>query len=294
VVFYHQVGCGRSDRPDDLSVLSVEFFVEELANLRRELSLDEVHLYGISWGGMLDLAYLLTQPAGVRSVVLASAIPSIPLFEQEALRLVDGMPAPVRSVLRRAQPATGPARRGSEQVLPGLTDQQISAKGRQLAKLLPLFDNPVATRVAWVASWVPALRPTATQIADLAFTRRHLCRLDPWPQAVVDMMAASNPELYDVMWGPVECQPTGLLKDFDVTDQLHEIQVPALVISGVADEVTPVQSKLLADRLPDARWALFQHSSHTAIFEEPEHHWTVVHDFLDQVDTRLETTAPPQ
>ena len=291
-MFYDQVGCGHSDRPDDPSLWSVELFVEELANLRRELSLDEVHIYGISWGGMLALAYLLTQPAGVRSVVLASAIPSIPLFEQEAQRLVDGMPAPVRSVLRRARPAADHDRLGSGRVLPGLTDQEISAKGRQLARMLPLFDNPLATGVAWVGSWLPALRPTATQVAELAYTRRHICRLDPLPPAVVDMMAAGNPELYEVMWGPVESQATGLLRDFDVTDRLNEIQVPALVLSGVADEVTPVQSKLLADGLPDARWVLFQHSSHTAILEEPEHHWTVVHDFLDQVDARQDTATP--
>ena len=140
--------------------------------------------------------------------------------------------------------------------------------------MLPLFDNPLATGVAWFGSWLPALRPTATQVAELAFARRHICRLDPLPPAVVDMMAAANPELYKVMWGPVECQPTGLLRDFDVTDRLNEIQVPALVISGVADEVTPVQSKLLADGLPDARWVLFQHSSHSAMLEEPEHHWS--------------------
>jgi pimeloyl-ACP methyl ester carboxylesterase len=94
------------------------------------------------------------------------------------------------------------------------------------------------------------------------------------------------------MWGPVDSQITGLLKDFDVTDRLHEIQVPTLVLSGVADEVTPVQSKLLADGLPDARWVLFQHSTHMALLEEPEHHWTVVHDFLDQVDARQDTATP--
>jgi pimeloyl-ACP methyl ester carboxylesterase len=293
VVFYHQVGCGRSDRPDDPSLWSVEFFVDELANLRRELSLDDVHIYGISWGGMLALAYLLTQPAGVRGVVLASAIPSVPLFEQEARRLVDGMPAAVRGVLRRARPAPGSEHRGIGQVLPGLTEREIEAKGRQLAKMLPLFDNPLATGAAWFGSWLPALRPTATQIAELAYARRHICRLDPLPPAAVGMMAAANPELYEVMWGPVECQPTGLLKDFDVTDRLSEIRVPALVISGAADEVTPVQSKLLADRLPDARWVLFQHSSHSAILEEPDLHWSLVHDFLDQVDTRLSTATPP-
>ena len=294
VVFYHQVGCGRSDRPDDPSLWSVEFFVDELANLRRELSLDDVHIYGISWGGMLALAYLLTQPAGVRSVVLASAIPSVPLFEQEAQRLVDGMPAPVRGVLRRARPAPASHHRSSGQVHPGLTDQEIDANRRQLAKMLPLFDNTLATGAAWLGSWLPALRPTATQIAELAYVRRHICQLDPLPPAVVGMMAAANPQLYESMWGPVECQPTGLLKKFDVTDRLHEIQVPALVISGVADEVTPVQSKLLADRLPNASWVLFQHSSHTAILEEQELHWSVVHDFLDQVDPRRPATAAPQ
>lgn len=293
LVFYDQLGCGRSDRPDDPTVWSVDLFVEELANLRRELSLDEVHLYGISWGGMLALAYLLTQPAGVRSVVLASAIPSVPLFEQEARRLVDGMPAPVRSVLRRARPATGLARRGSGQILPGLTEQEITIKGRPLARLLPLLDTPLATGAAWLGSWVPGLRPTATQVAELAYARRHVCRLDPLPPALVGMMAAASPQPYEVMWGHVESQPTGLLKDFDVTDRLHEIHVPALVLSGVADEVTPVQAKLLADRLPDARWVLFQHSAHTAILEEPEQHWTVVHDFLDQNDARPDT-APPQ
>jgi pimeloyl-ACP methyl ester carboxylesterase len=292
LVFYDQVGCGHSDRPDDLSVLSVEFFVEELANLRRELSLDEVHIYGISWGGMLALAYLLTQPAGVRSAVLASAVPSVPLFQQEAHRLVDAMPAPVRSVLRRARPAADHDRLGSGRVHPGLTDQEITAKGRQLARMLPLLDNPLATGVAWVGSWLPRLRPTATEVAELAYARRHICRLDPLPPAVVDMMAAGSPELYKVMWGPVESQATGLLRDFDVTDRLNEIQVPALVLSGVADEVTPVQSKILVDGMPDARWVLFQHSTHAAILEEPEHHWTVVNDFLDQVDARQNTGTP--
>ncbi len=292
LVLYDQLGCGRSDRPDDPSVWSVELFVEELATLRRELSLDEVHIYGISWGGMLSLAYLLSQPSGVRSVVLASAIASVPLFEQEAQRLVDAMPAPVRSMLRRARPGTGSDRRGSAQARSGLTDQEIEAKGRQLARLVPLLDNPLATGIAWLGSWVPGLRPTATQVAELAYARRHVCRLDPLPRVLTDMAAAQNAQLHEVMWGPVESQATGVLRDFDVTDRLHEIQVPALVLSGVADEVTPVQSKLLADGMSDARWVLFQRSAHMALLEEPEYHWAVVHDFLDTVDARPDTAAP--
>src|SRR5579885_653361 len=53
VILYDQLGCGRSDQPDDTSLWRVERFVKELAIVRRELKLDRIHLLGQSWGGML-------------------------------------------------------------------------------------------------------------------------------------------------------------------------------------------------------------------------------------------------
>ena len=51
VIFYDQLGCGRSDRPGDLSLWNVDRFVEELAQVRSALNLDRLHLFGSSWGG---------------------------------------------------------------------------------------------------------------------------------------------------------------------------------------------------------------------------------------------------
>src|SRR3970040_1419292 len=51
VVFYDQLGCGRSDIPDDTSLWRVDRFVEEVAAVRSALSLDRIHLLGQSWGG---------------------------------------------------------------------------------------------------------------------------------------------------------------------------------------------------------------------------------------------------
>jgi proline iminopeptidase len=59
VIFYDQLGCGRSDRPDDLSLWTVDRFVEELAQVREALHLDRLHLFGSSWGGMLAMQYVL-------------------------------------------------------------------------------------------------------------------------------------------------------------------------------------------------------------------------------------------
>ena len=49
VIFYDQLGCGRSDRPGDLSLWNVDRFVEELAQVRSALNLDRLHLFGGSW-----------------------------------------------------------------------------------------------------------------------------------------------------------------------------------------------------------------------------------------------------
>ena len=55
VVRYDQLGCGRSDRPNDPSLWRVETFLDELAALRDALALDDIHLLGHSWGGMLGI-----------------------------------------------------------------------------------------------------------------------------------------------------------------------------------------------------------------------------------------------
>jgi proline-specific peptidase len=58
VIFYDQLGCGRSDRPDDASMWHIEHFVEEIDVLRQALRLHHVVLYGHSWGGWLAQEYL--------------------------------------------------------------------------------------------------------------------------------------------------------------------------------------------------------------------------------------------
>ena len=62
VIFYDQIGCGRSDHP--AGAMHVPAFVEEIDALREQLGLGAVHVLGQSWGGMLAMEYALTHPAG--------------------------------------------------------------------------------------------------------------------------------------------------------------------------------------------------------------------------------------
>jgi len=78
VIFYDQLGCGLSDRPDDESLWTLERFVEELDQVHLGLKLDRVHLLGQSWGTMLAVEYMLTrQPKGVKSLILSAPCLSV-------------------------------------------------------------------------------------------------------------------------------------------------------------------------------------------------------------------------
>ena len=99
VVFYDQLGCGKSDIPDNRALWTIERFADEVAEVRQILGLERCHILGQSWGGWLAIEYLLRQPDGVASAVLASTSASIPEFSAECARLIDELPEPHRTAL---------------------------------------------------------------------------------------------------------------------------------------------------------------------------------------------------
>jgi L-proline amide hydrolase len=124
------------------------------------------------------------------------------------------------------------------------------------------------------------------QEAMQVFYRRHVCRLDPWPEEVVRAFAEieADPTVYHTMNGPSEFHVIGVISGWDITDRLGEIDVPVLLASGRHDEATPRIVGEIHDRLPDSEWVLFEESSHMPHVEEPERFRATVEAFLDRVE----------
>jgi L-proline amide hydrolase len=124
------------------------------------------------------------------------------------------------------------------------------------------------------------------QAAVMQFYRRHVCRLETWPDEVVrsfDAMEA-DPTVYGTMNGPTEFTVVGTIADFDITDRLPEIEVPVLLVSGAHDEVRPHVVAAIHERLRHGERVLFEDSSHMPHIEEPERFLAVVEEFLERTE----------
>jgi proline-specific peptidase len=101
VIFYDQLGCGKSDQPNDVSLWHIERYVEEIEDIRKTLGLKRIHLYGQSWGGWVALEYALAKPEGLASVILGSTAASMRQFGEELDRLRAQLPTGLQETLRK-------------------------------------------------------------------------------------------------------------------------------------------------------------------------------------------------
>ena len=105
VVFYDQLGCGNSDRPEDPSLWTVGRFVEELHVLRNTLGLDRCHILGHSWGTMLGTDYYLAHPEGIVSLVQSSPCISIPRWVEDCNNYRKQLPTETQATMAKHEAA---------------------------------------------------------------------------------------------------------------------------------------------------------------------------------------------
>jgi proline iminopeptidase len=237
VIFYDQLGCGRSERPEDPGLWVAERFVRELAQVREWLGLRRFHLFGHSWGSMLAADYALTRPLGLASLILASPPLSMSRWIADLTEYRKALPRQVQEILDRHEAA-------------GTTDSEEYAEG------------------------------------VMAFYRRHLCRLDPWPECLERALEGAGMNVYNHMWGPSEFYVTGNLRGYERAERLGEIDIPTLFTCGRYDEATPEATAWYRGLVPGAEMAVFDHSAHMPHLEETGPYLELVGEFLERAERR--------
>jgi proline iminopeptidase len=102
----------------------------------------------------------------------------------------------------------------------------------------------------------------------MVYYKKFLCRLEEWPAEMTYSLAHVSKPVYGTMNGPNEFTIIGNIRYWDVTDKLHTIHVPTLVLGGRFDEVSPVVAREIHSHIRGSELTIFPNSSHTAFWEE--------------------------
>jgi proline iminopeptidase len=101
VVFFDQLGCGKSEFPKNIALYTIERGVEEVEAVRKTLHLGRVHLMGHSYGGLLALAYALKYQKHLKSLITTGGFASVPLLMKETDKMRNRLPGKIRAVLSK-------------------------------------------------------------------------------------------------------------------------------------------------------------------------------------------------
>lgn len=239
VVFYDQLGCGKSDRPTDSSLWNIERFVQELQSLREHLKLEKFHIMGQSWGSVLACEYYFSHPEGVKSLILSGPALSMDFFQRDARSLLEYLPKKLRDAVETCEKSG---------------NYNCKEYEEAVSKFYKLF----------------------------------VCRLDPWPECLNETLKGTGREVYEYMWGPSEFTATGILRSYDCTSRLGEIEIPVLLTCGQYDEVTPQTTIFYQSKIPGAEVVIFEGASHEHHLEKPQEYTAVLRRFFRRVQASEE------
>ena len=125
---------------------------------------------------------------------------------------------------------------------------------------------------------------TYLELIDKEFYRKHICRLETWPEEVNVSFARLNYKLYDLMQGPSEFKVGGRLIDWDITDRLGEIAVPTLMVGATHDTMDPVAMARQATLVQHGRAHICTEGSHLALWDDADSFFRGVGGFIGDVD----------
>lgn len=104
LISYDQIGCGRSYVEGHTDWWNLDTWMDELIAFRDYLGLDQAHLIGQSYGGMLIIAYLIEKkPNDICSAIITSGHCSSSLWAAEQHRLIKFLSVEDQAAIAKAE-----------------------------------------------------------------------------------------------------------------------------------------------------------------------------------------------
>lgn len=103
---------------------------------------------------------------------------------------------------------------------------------------------------------------------------------NPWDT----VKAKRNDFIYNYMWGPTEFTATGSLKSYDRFENLKDIKVPTLFLTGEFDEARPSTVRRFHNQVRGSEFVVIEGAGHGTMHDNREQNIEAIRSFLDQID----------
>ncbi|MCW2834433.1 MAG: pip [Nocardioides sp.] len=151
--------------------------------------------------------------------------------------------------------------------------------------LMPAMDQDVLAEIKRFEAEGTTHDPRYEQLLTEHHYALHVCRLPvgEWPDPVNRCFAHINPAIYVPMQGPSELGMSGTLETWDRSGDLADIDVPTLVIGAAHDTMDPEHMRWMSEQLPQGRYLHCPDGSHLAQFDDPQHYFPGLIQFLQSL-----------
>jgi proline iminopeptidase len=138
------------------------------------------------------------------------------------------------------------------------------------SELMPTMDQDALAQIKDLEARGDIDSPRYELLLNEHHNVHHVLRLpvDEWPDPVVRSFAHTNKKIYVPMQGPSELGASGLLAQWDRTEDLARIDVPTLVIGARHDTMDPSFLAAMAARLPQGSYLYCPEGSHMAMYDD--------------------------
>jgi proline iminopeptidase len=146
------------------------------------------------------------------------------------------------------------------------------------------MDPAVLAEVRAIEAKGDVANPRYMELLIPHFYKKHLCRLEEWPDGFNRAMKHVNGEIYTLMQGPSEFGIAGRLATWDIKNRLKEIKVPALMIGAKHDTMDPKAMEEQSKLVQRGRYLYCPDGSHLAMWDDQQVFMNGVIQFIKDVD----------
>ncbi len=152
--------------------------------------------------------------------------------------------------------------------------------------LMPKMDAAALKEILALEAKKDFANPRYEELLVSNFYTDHVLRMPPdqWPEPVLRSFGRLNKDVYIPMQGPSEMGASGILLNWDRSEDLKNISVPTLVIGADHDTMDPRHMAWMATQFPRGRLLRSRNGSHMAMYDDQQTYMTGLIAFLKDVD----------